>query len=241
MPSGDHLTAPADAIRPGRAGRLTLADCWRDFVRRPSPRIIAAGVAAAAAARARHGPPARSDAAIATGLVASQPFVEWVIHVYLLHSRTLTVGGRTFDLPAAREHREHHDEPARLEGVLVPAPILAPFMAIIAASAQALSFPVNRIAGGDRARGAATGTLVAFAGLAAYEWSHYLIHTPYRPRGRAYRAIRNSHRLHHYKNERYWFGVTSNVGDRVLRTFPDQRAVPRSATARNLHGVAEAG
>jgi hypothetical protein len=42
--------------------------------------------------------------------------------------------------------------------------------------------------------------------------------------------------LHHFKNERYWFGVTSIVGDRVIGTLPDQREVPRSPTARTLRG-----
>jgi hypothetical protein len=32
-------------------------------------------------------------------------------------------------------------------------------------------------------------------------------------------------------------GVSSNLGDRLLRTDPDQRTVPKSATARTL-GVA---
>jgi len=43
-----------------------------------------------------------------------------------------------------------------------------------------------------------------------------------------------NHRLHHFKNERYWFGVTSTVGDRVIGTLPDQSTVPRSPTARSL-------
>jgi sterol desaturase/sphingolipid hydroxylase (fatty acid hydroxylase superfamily) len=81
-----------------------------------------------------------------------------------------------------------------------------------------------------------SGVLVSFAILAAYEWTHFLIHTPYRPKRRYYKAIWRNHRLHHYKNEHYWFGVTSIVGDRVIGTQPDQRAVPRSDTARYLHG-----
>jgi sterol desaturase/sphingolipid hydroxylase (fatty acid hydroxylase superfamily) len=40
--------------------------------------------------------------------------------------------------------------------------------------------------------------------------------------------------LHHFKNEHYWHGITSTIADRVLGTFPDQREVPRSKTARTL-------
>jgi sterol desaturase/sphingolipid hydroxylase (fatty acid hydroxylase superfamily) len=81
--------------------------------------------------------------------------------------------------------------------------------------------------------------VAAYAILGAYEWCHFLIHSPYVPRGRYYSAIRRSHRLHHYKNERYWFGVTSNVGDRVIGTYPDPRAVKRSTTARDLDKTLE--
>ena len=37
-----------------------------------------------------------------------------------------------------------------------------------------------------------------------------------------------------YGNERYWFGVTSTLGDHLLRTAPDHSTVPKSGTARTL-------
>ncbi len=197
--------------------------------------MIGAAIAGAAVVRARQGPAGAADLKIGVGLVAAQPFVEWLIHVYLLHSRPLHIAGRRFDLPAAREHREHHTEPSELDGVLVPTPVLAGFLPLIAAISWGLAWPISHLAGGGRRRGAASGALGAYLLLGVYEWSHYLIHTPYVPRRSLYRAVRRSHRLHHYKNETYWFGVTSNLGDRVLGTFPDQSEVPRSATARALH------
>jgi hypothetical protein len=225
--AADRLTAPRDSVhRRDPRGRLTLGDCWREFVRRPSPPMIGAALALAALARARYGGPGRRDAAIAGGLVAVHPFTEWLIHVYLLHSRPVRVGGRTYDLPAAREHREHHAAPAELDGVLVPTHVLRVFLPLIAV--------VSWLLARGRGRDAASGALTAYAILAAYEWCHFLIHTPYVPRGRLYRAIRRAHRLHHYKNERYWFGVTSSVGDRVLGTFPEPGEVERSETARTL-------
>jgi hypothetical protein len=63
---------------------------------------------------------------------------------------------------------------------------------------------------------------------------HFLIHTAYRPRTPIYRSIWQNHRLHHFKNEHYWHGITQNISDRVLGTNPDQRNVPRSETARTL-------
>ena len=57
--------------------------------------------------------------------------------------------------------------------------------------------------------------------LLVYEWTHYVIHSDYTPRTRAYKAIWRNHRLHHYKNEHYWFSVTtSGTSDRLLGTLP---------------------
>jgi hypothetical protein len=105
---------------------------------------------------------------------------------------------------------------------------------LIALITWALSFPVHLILGGDRLAGAATGLLVSYALLAGYEWCHFLIHTPYRPRGWYYRSIWRGHRLHHFKNEHLWFGVTSTLGDHLLRTAPEQSTVHKSGTARTL-------
>ncbi|HEY6672478.1 MAG TPA: hypothetical protein VIZ91_08255, partial [Solirubrobacterales bacterium] len=56
----------------------------------------------------------------------------------------------------------------------------------------------------------------------------------YRPRSAAYMRIWRNHRLHHFKNEHFWHGITNNLSDRVLGTNPDQRDVPKSETARTL-------
>ena len=51
---------------------------------------------------------------------------------------------------------------------------------------------------------------------------------------RYYRSIWRTHRLHHFKNEHYWHGITNTISDRALGTFPEQREVERSRTARDL-------
>jgi Fatty acid hydroxylase superfamily len=81
-------------------------------------------------------------------------------------------------------------------------------------------------------------TFVAFLTVLGlgYEWTHYLIHSDYKPKTRVYRAVLRHHRLHHFKNEHYWFTVTSwGTADRVLRTSPDPATVATSPTAKNLH------
>lgn len=231
----DELTAPAEAV-PTRNGKgPSLRDCAREFARQPSPPYLFGAAALAIAARAVQGSWSWRDAAVAAALVAVTPFVEWAIHVYLLHSRPIPLFGRELNVITAREHRAHHEAPSVLEGVLIPVYGVLAFLAMIAATNFLLSLPIGLVLGGDTLAYTTTGVALSFAILAGYEWTHFLIHTPYRPRGRYYRAIWRNHRLHHFKNEHYWFGVTSVVGDRVIGTDPDQRSVRRSATARNLH------
>ena len=55
-----------------------------------------------------------------------------------------------------------------------------------------------------------------------------------RGRGRWYARLWLNHRLHHFKNEHYWYGVTMLSGDRLLGTAPARDAVPTSRTARML-------
>ena len=80
-----------------------------------------------------------------------------------------------------------------------------------------------------------TGLLVGYVLVGIYEWTHFLIHTAVRPKTVVYRSVWRTHRLHHFKNEHYWHGITSTIADRALGTFPDQRDVPRSRTARTLN------
>ena len=79
--------------------------------------------------------------------------------------------------------------------------------------------------------------LVSVYGIkASYEWTHYLVHSDYRPRSRWFRAVWRNHRLHHYKNEHYWFTVTtSGTADRLFGTYPAPAAVRTSPTVKALH------
>jgi sterol desaturase/sphingolipid hydroxylase (fatty acid hydroxylase superfamily) len=233
-PDDDGLTAPADAIPRRDHGVLTLGDCWRSFIRRRTPPLLAAAIVGALVLRLALGHWDWRDAVVAVAVVAGTPLAEWAIHVYLLHAKPIRVGRLRYDLIAAREHRAHHMAPAELDGVLIPTYAVLIFIPLIALTVWALSFPIHPLIGGDRIAHAATGLVVSYAILGAYEWCHFLIHTPYRPHGRYFRTIWRGHRLHHYKNEHYWFGVTSTVGDHILRTAPEQSGVPKSQTARTL-------
>jgi sterol desaturase/sphingolipid hydroxylase (fatty acid hydroxylase superfamily) len=77
--------------------------------------------------------------------------------------------------------------------------------------------------------------------MLGYEWTHYLVHSDYRPRSRWYRSVWRNHRLHHYKNEHYWFTVTTaGTADRLFGTCPaDPAAVDTSPTVKRLHDLEE--
>jgi len=200
----------------------SLASHARRFARHVTPWAIGALILGFLGARALLGPPAWSDLAVAAAVVAAEPFIEWVVHSRILHGRPRQVLGRTVELSAARGHRRHHEDPTNLDLVFVP-----PWVLVYLAPALTLVF-----FGLVRPAHLAATALAAGAGvLLAYEWTHYLVHTAYRPRSRFYRRRWRQHRLHHYRNEGYWFGVTTAIGDVVLGTCPRAADVPRSPTA----------
>ena len=76
--------------------------------------------------------------------------------------------------------------------------------------------------------------------LLTYEWIHFLTHTSYKPKGRVYKRQWRLHRLHHFKNEHYWYGVSMLGADRPLHTAPRPEAVKKSDTCRTL-GIDDVG
>lgn len=214
----------------GKRRSLSLAGAWRAFWRHPSPFLIAPLLLGSLLARLIVGDWRLSDAWLPVVMVAAFPFFEWIVHVCVLHWRPRRLGRLTVDPLLARKHREHHADPRDVPLVFIPWQAL--IWLVLGYVAIGLSaFPRLGL-------GLTFLTMIGALGF-AYEWTHYLIHSDYRPRTRLYRAVWRNHRLHHYKNEHYWFTVTtSGTADRVLGTNPDPRDVPVSPTARALHGSA---
>jgi hypothetical protein len=229
--SARSAVTPIPGVHYRDLARTGLRGWARVFWLFPSPRIIAAVMVLTAGLRVAVGGWTRSDAIVLAVLVVSQPFVEWLLHVTVLHFKPRTVGGRTMDPYVSRKHREHHLDPEAVQLVFVQLPTLIGLY-VVAFSLYAVALRDLHLT----LTAMATGSLL----LLIYEWTHYLIHSPYVPRGRPYRYVWRAHRLHHYKNEKYWFGITSHIADHVLRTFPEKSAVPTSPTCRTLGvGVAD--
>jgi hypothetical protein len=233
------MSAPAISGDRARArwGRevTTLSGAARQFFRRSSPWVIGGFVVVLAAVRLAIGDFGWDDAVAVAAMLVIYPFGEWAIHVYLLHMRPVRVGERAVDTIAARAHRAHHREPNDLDMILLYW-WQAAFLLLVAVPlvVGAVGGVVSLVAGPLPLGVFLTGVLTGWVLVFMYEWTHFLIHTAYRPRSSIYKTIHRNHRLHHFKNEHFWHGVTNNVSDRVLGTNPAQREVPKSETARTL-------
>ncbi|MGE5747572.1 MAG: sterol desaturase family protein [Solirubrobacterales bacterium] len=219
-----------------RSGEISsLGQARREFLRKESPCVLGAGILALVLLRTVAGDLTWRDGVAVAAMLAVYPFGEWAIHVYLLHARPIKVRGREFETVAARAHRAHHGDPNDLDMVLLywwQAAFLMVFAVPLTVGLGAL---IAAVAAGSVPLGALlSGAIAGFFMILVYEWTHFLIHTAYVPRTRAYKTIWRNHRLHHFKNEDFWHGITNNLSDRVLGTNPDQREVPKSRTARTL-------
>jgi hypothetical protein len=219
-----------EATLAGRRGPgLTLRRAATRFIGHPSPWLIGALFGAATTARVVAGDWRPSDAWLPLLMVAAFPLFEWTVHTAILHWRPKRWGRFTIDPLLARKHREHHADPRDAPLVFIPWQALLWVLAAFTAVGL-LAFP-------RLALGLTFLMTVGTLGL-CYEWTHYLIHSDYRPRTRIYRSIWRNHRLHHYRNEHYWFTVTtSGTADRILGTYADPQSVPPSPTAKALHST----
>jgi sterol desaturase/sphingolipid hydroxylase (fatty acid hydroxylase superfamily) len=207
---------------------MSLRETAGLFAKHRNARVLAASTTAAAMARVALGRWSKRDAAAAAVIVGVEPFVEWLVHVHVLHKRPREVDGRTVDSLLASSHRAHHRDPRDPELVFIPRPVLLPAIAALG---------VANLVGARALRPALTGFATAVASMTAYEWTHFLIHSPYKPKTALYRTIRRTHQLHHFRNENYWFGIITPVSDKVMNTYPAKDEVPASTTAKTL-GVA---
>lgn len=162
--------------------------------------------------------------------------VEWVLHRDVLHASTESFTSRRLGL--GHGHRKHHLDPPELQWLLLTGIEMAVFLAILAVVTALWSVPLAWVLGGGLLAGFLSALVATVAAATHYEWTHLLVHTAYRPRTRYYARLARNHRRHHYRNEAYWLGVTSNLGDRLLGTLPgSDEQVPHSPTARSLDPV----
>lgn len=211
----------------GKRRSISLGSAFAEFIRHPSPWLLFGLTLGGVIARVVHGDWQLSDALLPVAMVALFPVYEWLIHVFILHWKPRRIGRLKVDSILARDHRRHHADPRNIPLIFIPTRAM---YSIVPATVAISIFAFPRLG-----LGLTYLVVISAAGL-IYEWVHFLVHSDYRPVTRLYRAVWNNHRLHHYKNEHYWFTVTSSgTADRVLGTYPDLATVATSPTAKNLH------
>ncbi|WP_205473034.1 sterol desaturase family protein [Nocardioides sp. SYSU D00038] len=212
-----------------RRQALSLRAAWAEFWKHPSPYLISAPLVAAVTGRVVVGGGAWWELLIPAGLLALFPVIEWVIHVVILHWRPRSLGPVTIDSLLAREHRAHHADPRDLPLVFIPWRALLWLLPAYVVVAWLVTPTTSSM----------LTLLVSVYGIKlGYEWTHYLVHSDYKPRSAWFRSVWRNHRLHHYKNEHYWFTVTTaGTADRLFGTYPDPATVTSSPTVKALHAA----
>lgn len=158
------------------------------------------------------------------------PFYEWLVHKFFLHLE-MKVSNKSLQAFLDKIHAGHHVDPRDTELVF------APF--IVGVQVPLSFFFLVLLIGGslDQALKLA---FITQSYYMFYEWIHLAHHTEgYRPKTKLGNELKQAHTWHHYKNENFWWGVTSVIGDKVFGTYPDPKDVPRSHSVKDIHNTAE--
>lgn len=219
------LPAKSNATASGNPANATTA--LKVFFKHPSALILAALGFSALATRSQLGAIQPSELMAIALILAFWPLLEWLIHVFLLHQKPRRLCGRHVDFLLPQTHRWHHADPWNLHWVFIPLHIY-PLVAPLIIAATLLLSPSTAFAC----------TLLASYFLLAlhYEWVHYLAHINWCPPMRYYQRRVREHRLHHFRHEQHWWGVSMGLGDRLLGTAPKAADINASPTTDNIIG-----
>jgi Fatty acid hydroxylase len=162
---------------------------------------------------------------LAGALIGAAAFFvsEYTTHRFLFHAQPST---KPWLLKLQhRLHYDHHIDPPKLELLFLPLWFVIPtalayyaaFLAITRSPALALSL-----------------TFGSICALLYYEWVHYVAHIPFNPVTPFGRYVKKYHLWHHFKNERFWYGVTNPSMDFAGGTYRNVDAVERSTSVREI-------
>lgn len=207
-------------------GGLTLGGAARFFLSIRSLQLLLLGLAGYIAARTLLGAWTVWDGVIFIAVWGIWPLQEWAMHAYLLHMKPIRLFGRTIEPIFVQTHRAHHLNPRDPMSGVVPVYFSVLYL---------LGLPLLWHFGLPLPQ-ALTGVAASLMVILFYEWVHFLIHTSYQPKGRWYGMLWRNHRLHHFKNENHWYGVTTTTADALLGTHPEKEQIENSETCRTLEG-----
>ncbi|MCM3618588.1 sterol desaturase family protein [Sutcliffiella horikoshii] len=150
-------------------------------------------------------------------------FSEYLTHRFVFH---LKPPKSPFLLKMLKRlHYDHHTHPNELHLLFLPLWYSLPNLSVLA-----LIFYL--IAGSWWLTLAFAGGLMTM--LFLYEWKHYVAHRPIKPRTRFGKWVKKTHILHHFKNENFWYGVSTPFVDVLFGTLKNEKDVETSKTAKDL-------
>ncbi len=220
---------PAAGKKPGFGEQITLIKACHGLFQHGGPRVLAVTCALCLIARLSVPTLSYADVAVVFGVFAFWPFQEWMIHAWLEHIKPFRFANRDIELVITKTHRAHHRNPWNPKYGLTTTYFVVAFLGGVP-----MLWSFSYVTGVLPLAAVLSGNLLTFLLILNYEWIHYLIHTSYVPRSRFYRRLWRNHRLHHFQNENYWYGLTMLSGDLVLGTQPRQAHATHSQTVLNL-------
>ncbi|MCA0993828.1 sterol desaturase family protein [Guptibacillus hwajinpoensis] len=155
--------------------------------------------------------------------IVTYMFSEYLTHRFLFHIKTPQ---NPYLLKLIKRlHYDHHKVPNDLKLLFLPFWYSFPNLFLLCFIFYWLS-------------GSLLHTLAFSTGLLAmfffYEWKHYIAHRPFKPRTKFGQWLKKTHILHHYKNENYWYGVSTPFVDVLFGTLKKEKDVQMSQTAKDL-------
>ncbi len=203
----------------------TMGTALKVFFTHPSPAILGSLIILFAGLRIQAGNLSWLDAIAPVIIFLFWPVMEWLIHVYMLHFKPITLFNRKVDFLLPQTHRDHHKTPWDLKRVFIPLHVF-PMVAPLLIGGAWLIFPTLELAF----------SALAFYFLLAlnYEFCHYLAHVRWSPPIEYYRRRVRLHRAHHFRNENLWWGVSMGMGDVLFGTAPKVEDTERTGSTGNI-------
>ncbi|MCA1318532.1 sterol desaturase family protein [Bacillus tianshenii] len=195
---------------------------YRDFFLFPDITILIGLIVLSASLQLWHGLTLWAVACMLLGLLIFM-FSEYMTHRFVFH---LKPPKSPFLLKMLRRlHYDHHTDPNDLHLLFLPLWYSLPNLSVLAGIFYLIS--------GDiwLTLAFATGLMTM---LFLYEWKHYVAHRPIKPKSRFGKWVKKTHILHHFKNENFWYGVSTPFVDVLFGTLKDEKEVETSKTAKDL-------
>lgn len=157
--------------------------------------------------------------------LALTPFIEYFTHKYVLHMPQPQEAEkhRLWAFVADRVHYLHHQDPKKVEHIFAEIWMTLPALAVDLVLFWLISWDLQKMA-------VLTTALLGY--FLVYEWTHFIAHFDgYTPKNAYGRFLKKYHLWHHYKNEEFWYGITSPIADLIFGKWLDPHGVSASEMA----------